>query len=50
MKKIKEVVTKVVDFLDFDICDPTPANEDFAVKSILSYEQKCKVKSKFLKN
>ena len=33
------------------ICEPTPAKMMlFAVKLILSYEQKCKVRSKFLKN
>ena len=29
------------------ICDPTPANEALCGKIVLSYEQKCKVKSKF---
>ena len=31
-------------------CDPTSANEAVCLKLILSYEQKCKFRSKFLKN
>ena len=49
------IVTKFFDYKSwwgcYQICNPMPANMRlFAVILILRYEQKCKVRSKFLKN